>query len=709
MRRILRWIDEQTELVSIIKHFLEEPLPKGTGWPHIFGSAALFMFLVQAATGIFLMVYYVPSPENAYETVQYIQRGVTFGALVRGIHHWGASAMLLMVGLHMLQTYFWGAYKRPRQIIWVLGVGLLLVTTVFSFTGYLLPWDQKAYWATVVGTNIAGSVPAIGEWVRDLVRGGAGVGAITLTRFFALHVFFLPAALAALIVFHIFQMRKKGLTPSWRRVSDEANVEKTVLFYPDQAFKDAVFALILLGLVMLVAWRVGAPIEPVANPADTAYVPRPEWYFLWLFQLLKYFPGWLEFVGAVLLPAIAVALLIVFPYLDRNPERRPLRRPFATFLAIGTFLGVSVLGTMAIVTAPREERLSPLQQRGQKVFMDLRCNTCHGINGGGGNAGPDLAQGGPYEPRRVERVIRDPTAFNPRSIMPYTALPPSDLTELVAYVAELNPNSRMPFMPAVGPKRPASHLEENWFLNHKFEVRKDPAYCSTCHKQRFCQSCHQNRRPDSHLKEWLRTHVGVASEQPAYCRVCHQQSFCDACHKTLLHGPDWLTTHGGRAPGREAICGKCHQVPVSCQTCHRGAQPKSHSAPDWLTAHGKVAAAKKSECMYCHQANDCQKCHGAQKPGAQAALPAKATKPTAAPPAVFRDQCEACHGSAGRGNPAMAAAMKGLDLSKAAGKSPDAIGSLIRNGKDQMPAFKQLSHREVRQLVDFVRSLGGEK
>jgi len=316
VRRILRWIDEQTELISIIKHFLEEPLPKGTGWPHIFGSAALFMFVVQAATGIFLMVYYVPSPDNAYETVQYIQRRVAFGALVRGIHHWGASAMLLMVGLHMLQTYFWGAYKRPRQIIWVLGVGLLLLTLAFSFTGYLLPWDQKAYWATVVGTNIAGSIPAIGEWIRNIIRGGAAVGAITLTRFFALHVFFLPAALAALVVFHVFQVRKKGLTPSWRRVSEEAGVEHTVVFWPDQAFKDAVFAIVLLAAVMVIAVRVGAPIEPVANPADTAYVPRPEWYFLWMFQLLKYFRGPLgEFVGAVLLPTVAVVLLLVFPYL----------------------------------------------------------------------------------------------------------------------------------------------------------------------------------------------------------------------------------------------------------------------------------------------------------------------------------------------------------------------------------------------------------
>jgi ubiquinol-cytochrome c reductase cytochrome b subunit len=709
VRRILRWIDEQTELVSIIKHFLEEPLPKGTGWPHIFGSAALFMFAVQAATGIFLMVYSVPSPENAYETVQYIQHRVAFGELVRGIHHWGASAMLLMVGLHMLQTYFWGAYKRPRQIIWVLGVGLLLLTMVFGFTGYLLPWDQKAYWATVVGTNIAGIVPVIGAWVRDLIRGTATVGAITLTRFFALHVFFLPVALTALFVFHLFQVRKKGLTPSWRRVGEEAGVEHGVVFYPDQALKDAVFAVILLGAVMMVAWRVGAPIEPVANPADTAYVPRPEWYFLWLFQLLKYFPGKLEFVGAVLLPAVAVLLLVLFPYVDRSRERLPRLRPFATALAVGTFLGVSALGIMAVVTAPREEHLTPLQERGQKIFMDLRCNECHGINGGGGNAGPDLAQGGPYKLARVEKVIVNPTAFNPRSIMPKANLPPEQMRALANYVSSLNPRSRMPFMPALGPKRPPSHLQENWFVNHKFEVLKDPSYCATCHKRSFCYSCHQNRRPDSHLVAWLKNHYGVATERPGYCQVCHNKSFCEACHKNLLHGKDWLTVHGQRAPGREAICAQCHDAPLECETCHRGARPKSHGAADWLTAHGKVAAANRSQCMYCHQPSDCQRCHGAPTPP-KAAPQAKpgAAKPVPAP-AAFHENCEPCHGPDGHGNAAMAAALGNLDLSAAASLSPDDISKIIRQGKGAMPSFTELTDEDVRKLAAYVRTLGGKK
>ena len=717
IRRILAWIDEQTELVSIMERFMREPLPKGTGWPHVFGTAALFMFVVQAATGIFLMVYYVPSPDNAYETVQYIQRRIMFGSFVRGVHHWGASAMLLMVGLHMLQTFFWGAYKPPRQIIWVLGVALLLLTLTFSFTGYLLPWDQKAYWATVVGTNIPRSIPAIGEWVRDLIRGGAAVGAITLTRFFALHVFFLPVALGGLIIFHMFQVRKKHLTPAWRRVGDETDVERPVLFYPDQTFKGALFSLLVLGAVMVLVWRVGAPIEPVANPADTAYVPRPEWYFLWLFQLLKYFPGSLEFVGAIVLPGLAAVLLIIYPYLDGNPERRPLRRPFATALAVLTFCGVSTLGVAAIVTAPREEKLTAVQQRGQKIFMDLRCNTCHGINGGGGNAGPDLAQGGPYKVERTQKVIVEPTAFSPRSIMPVTQLPREELNALVAYVSALNPHSRMPFMPAVGPKRPSSHLEENWFVNHKFEVRKDPSQCATCHKRAFCQSCHQKRRPDSHLGEWLKIHYGNAVERPEYCRVCHEQSFCDKCHAEVLHGPDWLKTHRLGVAKRPGICGQCHRVPESCNTCHRGVRPEFHTT-EWIKTHGATAVKQPALCLSCHSTSTCQDCHALR--ARPAGVPPTPVKPGKLPPetyspadvqagkAIYREQCAGCHGDNGKGNPDMAAVMRNLDITDAARKSPDTLAQAIRGGKGMMPAFEKLSDQELQRLLLYLRTLGGK-
>lgn len=655
IRRILAWIDEETEIISMIKAFMEEPLAKGVGWPHVFGSAALFLFMMQAITGVFLMIYYSPSPDHAYETVQYINRQVLFGRLVRGLHHWGASAMFLMVILHMLQTYFWGAYKKPRQIIWVLGVGLLLLTLGLSFTGYLLPWDQKAYWATVVGTNIAGTVPVIGGVIRDFIRGGEGVGALTLTRFFAVHVYFLPVLVAALAVFHLFQVRRKEITPPGKRAGEETDVEYTSLFYPHQAFKDAVVALFLLAVCLGLAWYYGAPTEAVANSADTAYVPRPEWYFLWLFELLKYFPGKWEFVGGVLLPLVGVIALLIYPYLDNNPERRPDRRPFATSVAILVLLGISALGVMAIVSTPKPRPLSAEEAKGQKVFLDLRCNACHGINGGGGTAGTDLAQAklGERDPAQLERLLRKPTEFNPRSIMP--ALGPevngADIAALVPYLRTLDTNSRMPIEALVGPRKPASHLEENWFINHKFEVLKDPAYCSTCHKSSFCQSCHQNRRPDSHLHDWLKNHAGVAASRPEYCQVCHPapQTLCVNCHDVMLHTPDWLTRHRSVPAEPRKLCSQCHPTDF-CSNCHTGAKPQSHR-DNWLPRHGKEAVKEGKEgCLLCHQQQFCADCHGVEMPHPADFLEQhpKATEASLAPgspcfrchkPAEFCGQC----------------------------------------------------------------------
>ena len=615
-RRILDWIDEQTEIVTMIRTFMEEPLAKGVGWPHAFGSAALFFFVIQAVTGVFLLIYYSPSPDHAYETVQYISRQVLFGRIVRGLHHWGASGMLLMVGFHLLQTFFWGAYKRLRQIIWVLGVILLLLTLALSFTGYLLPWDQKAYWATVVGTNIAGTVPLIGNLLRDFIRGGEGVGALTLTRFFAVHIYILPVLVAGFIIFHVFQVRRKGITPPWVRVNEEAGVEYTTLFYPHQAFKDAVLALILLTITFMLALYYGAPTEAVANPADTAYVPRPEWYFLWLFELLKYFPGELEFVGGVLLPTVGVMLLLLYPYLDKNPQRRPSQRPFASALAIALLVAISALGIMAIASTPREEKLTPTQARGEKVFLDLRCNSCHGINGGGGTAGPDLAQAKLHDPQRLELLVRQPTAFNPRSIMPAVGPEVSDreVRVLVDYLLTINQNSRMPLQALVGPRKPASHYEENWFINHKFEVLKDPTYCANCHKSSFCFSCHQNRRPDSHLSpDWLKQHDGVAASRPEFCKVCHapQQPLgmlCQNCHARMLHTPDWLTRHQSVPQQFRPACDQCHRASF-CADCHGGAKPPSHG-PGWLQRHGQQARVKESGCLMCHRREFCGDCHG---------------------------------------------------------------------------------------------------
>jgi ubiquinol-cytochrome c reductase cytochrome b subunit len=639
LRGILKWIDEQTDLISGIHRFMDEPLPERVGWPHIFGSLVLFFFMLQLATGILLMAYYSPSPDHAYETVQYISFTLPFGAVVRGLHHWGASAMIFVLGLHLLQVFFWGAYKKPRQIIWVIGIALMLVAFAFSFTGYLLPWDQKAYWATVVGTNIAGSVPLIGPWIREAMRGGTAVGAVTLTRFFALHVGILPPIITILIIFHVLQVRKKGITPPGRAVGAEEGVSHPQSFWPHQVFKDAVAALFALLIVGFLAIRFGAPIEPLANPADTAYVPRPEWYFLWMFEMLKHFPGNMEFVGAVVVPGVAVLLLAIYPYLDRNPERMLRRRKMAASLCIGVLAFVSALGIQALVSTPKEKELTAIEKRGQKVFLDLRCTSCHGVNGGGGNAGPDLAQAGPWKRAVLVDILKNPTRVRPRSIMPPADVSPAKLDDLVSYLMALTPSSRLPFEPQVGPRKPPSHFSDTWYIDHKFEVRKDPTQCSKCHEPSFCQSCHRNRRPDSHLHNWLKFHFGTAQENPDYCQVCHTKQFCDDCHAKLLHTPDWLPMkHGRSALAQPGVCDNCHRR-VMCTTCHAGTPPSTHKE-GWKITHGAVAFKSTTACWTCHNEPGCTSCHGLKMPHASGWRHEHGRKAMATP-----DVCAKCHTS----------------------------------------------------------------
>ncbi|MFB3879877.1 MAG: cytochrome b N-terminal domain-containing protein [Armatimonadota bacterium] len=616
-RRLLRWVDDQTELITLFRRFMEEPLALGVGWPHIFGSVALFLFITQLATGILLMVYYVPSPDAAYQSTAYLDTRLPFGGFVRSLHHWGASAMLIGVFVHMLQAFFWGAYKRPRQIIWVIGVFLLLATLGLSFTGYLLPWDQKAYWATVVGTRIAGSIPVLGPYVTTIIRGGPDVGALTLTRFFGLHVMIFPALLIGLIVFHISQVRRQGITAPWRRVGEEASVPHPGLFYPDQVFKDAVAALVVLAVLFAIALRVPAPLESIANPASTGYKPRPEWYFLPNFQLLTYIPTtwgeWGEFFGALVVPALVVIALILLPYLDHNPERAPRRRPLvstAALLALGSLLYLGVAGAQR---GPKPVTLTPTQRRGEKVFLDLRCQSCHGINGGGGMEGVDLAEGGPRNPRAVEDKLTHPTRTNARSIMP--PVPPSlshsDLRDLVAYVSAIDSRFQMPSeLAGLFPSKPISHYQQNWFANHRYEVLKDPTVCEQCHKPSFCQSCHRNRRPDSHLHDWLKYHYGTARERPAYCQVCHEQTFCNSCHSKALHTGDWMQRHGKVADSGDELCLECHTA-TGCTTCHGGAKPASHSNPNWVHAH---AGSQVKQCQTCHTAEFCVTCHKGARP-----------------------------------------------------------------------------------------------
>jgi len=447
-RAVYQWLDRRLRLRPIEEMLLNEPIPGGTSWVYVFGSATLFLFSLQLLTGMFLAIYYAPTPDHAYDSIQFIMSSVTFGAFVRGLHHWGASAMVVAIGLHMLQVYLYGAYKPPREVMWMVGVALFLLTLAFAFSGYLLPWDQKAYWATQIGINMVGTVPWIGDALVRIIRGGDHLGALTLTRFFALHILFLPLMTLGLVALHLFILRRVGPAGMFeeRRAVGKGGAARTERrsriasepFYPRQVFMDAVVMGVVFLIVVGLAIFLPFPLADKANPSDTSFKPIPEWYFLFYYQGLKYVHGPLEPLATWILPAVFYAVLMFLPLIDRNPVRNPVRRP--TAILVGALFLVAVFGLMTvsleeIYAVPTTE---PAVVRGQDLYAKLQCNGCHRIHGSGGAVGPDLSYEGKARDRDwLIRHFKDPQAVSPGSIMPAFPLSPTELDDLTRYMLSL--------------------------------------------------------------------------------------------------------------------------------------------------------------------------------------------------------------------------------------------------------------------------------
>lgn len=322
-----------------VRELMNERLPEGVGFFQTTGSLCLLMAGVQAVTGILMAFYYTPSPDVAWESVRYVDQQVAFGRIIHGLHHWGSSGFVLAVFIHLLRVFTFGAYKAERRWTWIVGVGLLGVVLAFGFTGYLLPWDMKAYFGTRVGANIAGYTPVVGPFIRRFLLGGEEIGELTLPRFYALHVLVLPLALLALVALHLFLVRLYGITAPWRRTDEPAPEGET--FFPGQALRDSIVALTALLILLALAWQFGGNLGEKADPTTTTFAPHPEWYFLGLQQLLRYFQGPYQVIGTVVIPLGGLLLLLLVPFIDRNPERRLRRRPIA--------LTVAVLGVLATV------------------------------------------------------------------------------------------------------------------------------------------------------------------------------------------------------------------------------------------------------------------------------------------------------------------------------------------------------------------------
>jgi len=479
-RPLAEWLERRVGWRKLMHESLDEPVPGGSRWAYVFGSGLLFVFISQIVTGICLSVYYVPSVDHAHTTVAFMQKVVWGGRFIRSLHAYGSSLMIILLVLHLTQTYVYGAYKSRRELLWLAGCLLLVLVLGMGFTGYLLPWDRRAYFATAVGTNIISEVPFVGPFLKIALRGGAEMGTLTLSRFFVLHVFLLPALIFGTVAVHLFLFRKAGAAgpPLRPEILGRLPVRP---FFPDQVVKDFFFGIVLIAVLFGLSTLVPAKLGPVANPTDSTYVPRPEWYYLPAFQWLKYWRGHGVLIGIVLIPLALFAALFGIPFLDRSPERAPLRRPLAIggfLLILGGFLflgfrsgaedrrdpavrgkivaqeeaeteytkapfeadeGPLALGA-ATAQAPRD--LTPEAAKGALLFESEGCSACHGAGGGGGEGLVKLwGMKDRFEERQLADLLRHPRGAMLEGGMEPSKLPEPDLQSLIAYL-RINMNAR---------------------------------------------------------------------------------------------------------------------------------------------------------------------------------------------------------------------------------------------------------------------------
>jgi ubiquinol-cytochrome c reductase cytochrome b subunit len=468
--RIAEWFDWRLKLAAPIREAAEHPVPRNTSsWWYVFGSAALTVFVLQFVTGILLALVYVPSAAEAWNSLQALNYQVSLGWFIRALHGWGSNFMVAIVLIHMVQVFLFGAYKFPRELTWIIGVFLLLMTLGMAFTGQVLRFDQDAYWGLGIGASIASRVPVIGPAVVKLMLGGPIIAGATLSRFFTLHVFVIPGALIALVALHVLMVLTLGINdwPMPGRIVRRATYMEEyhaliqrdgVPFFSYGIWKDLAFAGFVLLAVAACAVYFG-PFGPSGEPNPTIIqtVPKPDYFFLWLYALLSLLPPSLETPALLIGPVVAIVALLLLPFVSGEGEKSWRRRPIAVLTVLLIAVTLTTFTRLAQF-APWSPQMSAwsgepvpqrflhgttaLERQGALVFQAKQCRNCHSLEATGGQRGPALD-------RVATRLTQDQLirqVIQGGGNMPAYGknLSPAETTALVAFLQTLHPPGQAP-------------------------------------------------------------------------------------------------------------------------------------------------------------------------------------------------------------------------------------------------------------------------
>ena len=416
MKKIWEWIDDRSGLSALIQPLLEHLVPKNAKWSYVFGSATLFCLIIQVATGVGLSLLYQPSSEIAYESLKHIENQVIMGSWLRGIHYFGASGMILLMGIHMMRVYIMAAYKYPRELQWISGIFLLLLTIMMGFTGQLLRWDDTGVWSAVVAAEQIGRIPLLGKSIAYFLFAGESINGNTLGRFYSYHVFIVPILLFSFTAFHVYLVFRNGISEppikgliiekkNYREWYEKLLKKSGVPFFPDAAWRDIVFSFSVVCIILILAFYIGAP-KLVGPPSLTNIKdnPTPDWYLSWIFALFALMPPKIESLVIATMPFVLIFLLLALPFFSLKGERHPLKRPWAI---IGVVMTIAIITSLSIEGAKspwspvfdtkalqvrKGQNISTEITRGVALFYDKGCLFCHQINEKGGFRGPDLTK-----------------------------------------------------------------------------------------------------------------------------------------------------------------------------------------------------------------------------------------------------------------------------------------------------------------------------